>query len=316
MRADRLLQIVSLLRAHGRLTAVDLAHRLEVTPRTIMRDMEALSTAGVPVYAERGRRGGFALLPGYRPAVEQLSAAEVEAVLLAGVGELGRLGRGDDLSRALRKITVAVAPELVRSAERVSERVVIDPTGWYGAADPLPCFAPVQQAVLADRRLRIHYQNKELSPASTRTVDPYGLLQAAGSWYLIAAHRGRPRTYRLSRVQRAEVLEEPSNRPADLDLPAMWRQLREQFSRPPAIPIRLEITDRKPHLVSIMLARTAGGPPRIDPGPPMIMELEVSGLDAAVAGLAGLGAGVRVLHPPELITLLRRRLAETAALYT
>lgn len=315
MRADRLLQIVSLLRTHGRLSANQLAVRLEVTARTILRDMEALSAAGVPVYAERGRHGGFALVPGYRPAVENLTGAEVEAVLLAGVGELGRLGRGHDLSRALRKITDAVGPDLARSATRISERIVIDPTGWYGTQDSLPCFESVQQAVLGDRRLRIDYQTKELVPPSSRTVDPYGLLEAAGTWYLIAAHRGRPRTYRVSRMLRADVLDQQSARPTELNLQALWRDLRAQFTRPPTVPIRLEITDGRPHLITIMLARTAAGAPRIEPGPPMIMEVEVTGLEAAVAALAGLGAGVRVLDPPELIGLLRLRLSQAVALY-
>ncbi len=130
MRADRLLQIVGLLRQHGRLSAGELARRLEVTPRTVLRDMEALSTAGVPIAAERGRQGGFALLPGYRPAVEELSDQEVQALLLAGRVPADSVGLAGPMASALRKLAGSAAPEHGRSADRISERVVVDAAGW------------------------------------------------------------------------------------------------------------------------------------------------------------------------------------------
>lgn len=316
MRADRLLQIVSLLRTHDRLSANQLAVRLEVTARTILRDMEALSAAGVPVYAERGRDGGFALVPGYRPAVENLTGAEVEAVLLAGVGDLGRLGRGTDLSRALRKITDAVGPDLARSAERVSDRIVIDPTGWFGQGEnELPLFGVVQHATLGDRRLRLRYRGRNQTEAVDRTVDPYGLLQAGLSWYLIAAHRGRPHTYRIERIESATELREPAHRPADLDLRAVWQQLRTEYSRPPTLALRVEITDGRPNEARIMLGSLGSSPPRIEAGPPMIMSVDVLGVRTAVAALAGLGNRVRVLDPPEVIEALRQIAQEANSLY-
>ena len=316
MRADRLLRIATLLRTHGRLSADDLAGRLEVAPRTILRDMEALSSAGVPVYAERGRHGGFELLPGYRPAVEHLTGAEAEAVLLAGVGDLGRLGRGTDLGRALRKITDAVGPDLARSAERVSARIVIDPTGWFGHGEhELPMFGVVQHATLGDRRLRLRYHGRNQVEATTRTVDPYGLLQAGLSWYLIAAHRGRPHTYRIDRIESATELSEPAHRPPDLDLRAVWQQLRSEYSRPPTLTLRLEITDARPNEAMILLGNLNSGRPRIEAGPPMIMVVDVLGVRAAVAALAGLGNRVRVLDPPEVVEALRQTAQETSSLY-
>ncbi len=315
MRADRLLQIVGLLRRHGRLSAAELAKRLEVTPRTVLRDMEALSSAGVPVYAERGRTGGFALLPGYRPAVEELTAAETQALLLSGTGAVDRIGLGAPLGSALRKLSGTVSPDLVDAAERAAERIVIDPSGWFDAEDSLPHFATVQRAALGDRRLRLHYRHRNATRAAVRTVDPYGLLQAGRTWYLIAAHRGRPHTFRIDRVESATVLPEPSDRPADLDLRALWQQLRSTFARPPTLTVRLELTGAAPSEVMIMLASVGSGRPRLSEGPPTVIEVQTLGVHAAVAALGGLGAGVRVLHPPELVEHLVRSLTEARRLY-
>lgn len=302
VRADRLLQVVGLLRQHGRLSASELARRLEVTPRTVLRDMEALSTAGVPVVAERGRDGGFSLLPGYRPAVEELTAAEVQALLLAGRVPADSVGLAGPLASALRKVAGSAPPEHGRSAARISDRVLVDATGWWGATEELEHFDAVQQAVLADRRLRLTYRPRDPSHAGVRTVDPYGLLQAAGTWYLIAAHRGRPRSYRVSRVQAATVLDEPSSRPVNLDLRALWRELRTQFAGPPAQTIRLSCAPKRYELALIMLASQGASRPRVlDAGPPVVFEVEVHALRPTIGLLAGLGSAVRALAPPELL---------------
>jgi predicted DNA-binding transcriptional regulator YafY len=305
VRADRLLQIVGLLRQHGRLSAAELARRLEVTPRTVLRDMEALSTAGVPVVAERGRRGGFALLPGYRPAVEELTATEVQALLLAGRVPADSVGLAGPLATALRKLGGWAAPEHGRSADRISDRVIVDPNGWWTSPEQAEHFATVQEAVLTDRRLRLTYRPRDPSRTGVRTVDPYGLLQAAGVWYLIAAHRGQPRSYRVSRVLAATVLDEPSSRPADLDLRALWRELRSQFAGPPSHTIRLACDPARYELALTLLAGQGASRPRVvDEGPPVVFELEVHVLRPAVGVLAGLGSAVRALAPPELLELM------------
>jgi len=316
VRADRLLQIVGLLRQHGRLSAPELARRLEVTPRTVLRDVEALSTAGVPVVAERGRSGGFSLLPGYRPAVDELTAAEVQALLLAGRVPLESVGLSGPLASALRKVAGSVPPEHGRSADRVSDRVVVDAAGWWSSpaedrpdgragAGPADHFPTLQQAVLGDRRLRLTYRPRDPAGAGVRTVDPYGLLQAAGVWYLVAAHRGRPRAYRVSRVLAATVLDEPSRRPPDLDLRALWERLRAEFAPPPSCTIRLACDAMRSELVATLLAGQGASRPRVlDEGPPVVLELEVHGLRQAVGVLAGLGSAVRALHPPELRELV------------
>jgi predicted DNA-binding transcriptional regulator YafY len=305
VRADRLLQIVGLLRQHGRLSASDLARRLEVTPRTVLRDMEALSTAGVPVVADRGRTGGFSLLAGYRPAVEELTDVEVQALLLAGTVPADSVGLAGPLASALRKVAGAAPPEHGRSAARISDRVLVDTSGWWGATEQLEHFDTVQQAVLTDRRLRLTYRPRDPSGTGVRTVDPYGLLQAAGTWYLIAAHRGRPRSYRVSRVLAATVLNEPSSRPADLDLRALWRELRSQFAGRPSHTIRLSCDPARYELALTLLAGQGAGPPRVlDAGPPVVFEVEVHVLRPTVGLLAGLGSAVRALAPPELLELM------------
>lgn len=316
MRADRLLQIVGLLRQHGRLSAAELARRLEVTPRTVLRDMEALSTAGVPVVAERGRQGGFALLPGYRPAVEELTAAEVQALLLAGRVPADSVGLTGPLASALRKLGGWAAPEHGRAADRISDRVLVDASGWWGSPEEAEHFGLVQQAVLADRRLRLTYRPRDPAGTGVRTVDPYGLLQAAGVWYLIAAHRGRPRSYRVSRVLAATVLDEPSHRPADLDLRALWGELRSQFAGPPSHTIRLSCDPARYELVLLLLAGQGASRPRVlDEGPPVVFELEVHVLRQTVGVLASLGSAVRALAPPELLEMMVTVAEELLAAY-
>jgi predicted DNA-binding transcriptional regulator YafY len=315
MRADRLLQVVALLRTHGRLSATELATRLEVSVRTVLRDMEALSAAGVPVYAERGRTGGFALLPGFRPAVEDLTAAETQALLLSGSGSVHAAGLEGPLRTAVRKLSVRLAPELARSAERMADRVVIDPDGWFGEGHEVPQLAAIQEAVFGDRRLRLRYRGRNDVRGSVRTLDPYGLLQAGRTWYLVAAHRGRPHTYRIDRVETAEVLDEASERPADLDLRGLWRELRAGFARPPRLTVRVEIRDAQPSEASIMLAAVGSGRPRVVQEDPMVLEVEVLAPRTAVAALAGFGDRVRVLEPPEVVAALREALAAGTSLY-
>lgn len=317
MRADRLLQVVALLRAHGRVSATALATRLEVSPRTVLRDMEALSAAGVPVYAERGRRGGFALLPGYRPTVEDLTEAETRALLLSGSGSVQGAGLDGALRSAVRKLSVRLDPGHTQAAARIADRVVIDADGWFGGGTDgdLTHLSTLQDAVFADRRVRVRYRGRNDVRGAVRTLDPYGLLQAGRTWYLVAAHRGRPHTYRIDRVEHAEVLPEASARPPDLDLRALWRELRAGFARPPRLTVRVAITDAQPAEAMIMLAAVGSGRPRVVAEEPMVLEVEVLSARTAVAALAGFGGRVRVLDPPEVVDAMTHALRAAAACY-
>jgi len=307
MRADRLLTLVALLRRHGKLSASELARRLEVDRRTVLRDVEALSTAGFGIYAERGRNGGFALLPEYRPDVGGLSADEARALFLAG-GQptLDRLGLAAPLASALTKLGMELPPEHQQQIDRTSSRIVIAAAGWTTGPDSLPCWETVQQAVFDDRRLRFDYLPRPGRRPGVRTVDPYGLLQAAGDWYLVAAHRGRPRTYRVSRMTSARILAQPAVRPDDLDLAALWEQLRAEYAdAATAIMIKLRVPRQWLDLVRRNLAVQLAGPPVITAdGDTMIIEAPVTGIRGTTGMLAGFGDMIEVLEPPELIDSL------------
>ena len=228
MRADRLLSLVLLLRSRGRMTASALARELEVSTRTVLRDVEALSAAGIPVYAERGRDGGFALLPGFTTDLTGLTADEAVALLTARSRDASEaLGLGDAFSSAFRKI-VAALPESARAgAAGAAGRVLVRPGGFLGDPEPEPALAAVRRAVVAGRRVRIRYPSR--GEERWRTVDPLGLVSAAGRWYLLALHDDADRTYRVSRIREVAELDEPARRPAGVELRELWERRRADF---------------------------------------------------------------------------------------
>lgn len=224
MRADRLLQILALLRRHGRLPARRLAEILEVSERTVLRDMEALSAAGVPVYTDRGRHGGCALLEGYRTEVSGLSPGEAQALFAWTSGTAAaELGLSGELSSALTKLSATVPAPALETAEALASVVVVDRRRWFAAAEEVPLLPVLRDAATRKRRLRLRYASPRTNgEPGTRTVDPYGLVENAGRWYLLAAHRGQQRTYRVSRIVSATVLDEPARVPDDLNLAEAW----------------------------------------------------------------------------------------------
>jgi len=319
MRSDRLLSVLLLLQAHGRLSARDLAGRLEVSERTIHRDVEALSAAGVPVYAERGRHGGIALLPGYRTDVSGLTSAEARALFVfAGRGTLADLGLEGELRSALRKL-LSVLPEPHRpGAERAADRVVVDPRGWMRSRDDLPHLATVQEAVWRDRRLRIRYRRPGAPQAAERVLDPYGLVAKAGTWYLVGAGGGEPRLYRVSRIEAAEVTGEPADRPAGLDLEALWEELRGRVEdRGPGVTVRARVRAERVELLLRVVASQLTGPAVRGEARDgwAHLELRYPAEGAAQASLLGFGPAVEVLAPGTLRRDLRRAAAAVVALY-
>jgi len=224
MRADRLLSIMLLLQLYQRLTARELARRLEVSERTIHRDMEALSTAGVPVVAERGAGGGWALVDGYRTNLTGLNEAEVQT-LFAGLP--GPLLADLNLERAADAAQVkllAALPEAARAdAEYARRRIHVDVAGWGSAEEALPHLHTIQEAVWQGRRLLFTYGAGRAGGApAERTVDPLGLVAKGSVWYLVALSDGEVRSYRVSRVAAARLSDEPCERPPGFDLAAFW----------------------------------------------------------------------------------------------
>ncbi|MGY2117432.1 helix-turn-helix transcriptional regulator [Nocardia gipuzkoensis] len=235
MRADRLVSLVLLLRRHGRLSAATLARELEVSTRTVLRDIEALSAAGVPVYAERGRHGGFALLPGFQTELTGLNHDEALALLVAGSRRGAQaFGLGSALASAMRKVVDALPESYRATATGAAQRLLIDPeTDLFSrplVAEEVPdaIVTEVRRAVFAGHKLRIHYAAVDQTP-KWRTVDPIGLVTVRDQGYLLATRSGADRTYRLSRVLAAEELPEPAQRPDRVDLDRAWQERSTQF---------------------------------------------------------------------------------------
>jgi predicted DNA-binding transcriptional regulator YafY len=244
VRSDRLLSILMLLQSRGRVPAAELAGRLEVSVRTIYRDTEALSTAGVPVYAERGRHGGIALLPGYRTDMTGLTRDEARALfVLTTQGAHADLGLAAPLCSALAKVMTALPEPFRPAATAASQRILVDPAGWMRPAQAPGPLGILQGAVFADRRLRLRYRHSGQRAARGYTTDPYGLVCKSGVWYLIADHRGRPRLFRVSRVESAALAAAAVRRRPGADLASEWDRLRRQVEDQPT-PVRVVIRVR------------------------------------------------------------------------
>ena len=320
MRADRLVSLVLLLRQRGRMTAAALAKELEVTQRTVQRDIEALSAAGVPVYAERGRHGGFALLPGFGTELTGLNHEEALALVVAGSGRGEQVfGLGSALASAVRKVLDALPEGHRTSASEAARRLLVDPdsdlvlhrstTEEVGAA----VMTEVRRAVLGGHRLRIHYAAKD-RPPQWRSVDPIGLVTVRDRGYLLATRGGTERTYRLSRLLAAEELDEPAQRPDQIDLDRLWRERCAQFlDGGDQVTALVEVEPaRREDLVSAALAVRAG-----EPGADGRLRLEVTFQDAEHAEFAlwRLAADAEALGPEWLRTTLSDRAAAVSGVY-
>jgi predicted DNA-binding transcriptional regulator YafY len=229
MRADRLISIVLLLQANGRMTAESLARRLEVSQRTILRDMDALSSAGVPVVAERGTGGGWRLIDGYETKLTGLTPAEIRSLFLARPPALlAELGIKEAADAAWLKLRAALPVGVREQAEFVRQRLLIDSRNWRDSAESLTSLPVILESLWAGRRLRFQYEKSD-GEASAREVDPLGLVARANRWYLVASKGDEQRTYRVSRIRSAEILAEPCARPEKFDLAAYWEASTNRF---------------------------------------------------------------------------------------
>ena len=231
MRASRLVSILLLLQARGSLTAGELAEELEVSERTMYRDLFELGAAGVPVYGERGKGGGYRLLDGYRTNLTGLTAEEAGALLMSGApGPAAELGLGSLLAATRLKLLAAVPPALRETATRAEGRFYLDPGVWaHDRARDDRQLKTVAQAVWNDRRLEIRYRRPN-GQAVRRTLDPLGLVHKTGVWYLVAIHDGATRVYRVDRILAAEETETASRRPDDFDLVTFWKNWEAEFA--------------------------------------------------------------------------------------
>lgn len=308
MRSDRLISLLLLLQARGRLTAPTVAHELGVSVRTVYRDVDALCTAGVPVWTEQGRGGGIHLMPGYRTDMTGLTAAESRAlVAMSGRAVPDDLGMGSALASAVHKLVAAVPASHRDAAEEARKKVLVDHEGWYREAPSAPHLDTVQEAVWSGRRLRLRYRGGS-GDEHRYLIDPYGLVAKAGAWYLVGAHRGRARMWRVDRVLSATVEPESACVPTDLDLAAVWSRLRGELERPAGMaPVEVRLRAR-PDVVATVLRVTAGR--RLAPGPDTIppapaddgwchLTMTFRAPKGAMAALIAFGGDVEVLAPAE-----------------
>ncbi|MGA2560322.1 MAG: WYL domain-containing protein [Terracidiphilus sp.] len=229
MKSDRLLSVLLLLQAKGRVTERELAERLEVSQRTVHRDMEALSAARIPLSAVRGSRGGWELEKGWRTQVPGLNDGELRALLMAQPRALGHSRLAAAAESALNKLMAALPVPMQAQAAAMRQRLHVDPTGWRGTGDDVSMLAVVQEAVADDRRLAFDYTRAD-GQTGPRTVDPLGLVAKGLSWYLVARGTSGMRTYRVSRMQSITALATKFERPAQFDLAAYWKNSTAQFS--------------------------------------------------------------------------------------
>ena len=230
MRASRLLSIMMLLQAKGRMSAEALADELEVSVRTIYRDIDQLSAAGVPVYADIGRNGGFALLDGWRTRLTGLTAPAARALFLSGLpGPASELGLGDEVAAAELKLLAALPADWQSEATRMSSRFHLDPKGWFSTGPRPEFLKAVAEAVWTERRIWIKYDS--WTQVSERLVEPLGLVLKGGVWYLVGRRENGMRTYRLSQIQALTLTDERFERPAEFDLPRHWQESTAAFER-------------------------------------------------------------------------------------
>lgn len=313
MRADRLLAIMLLLQARGGMSAPELARELEVSVRTVFRDLDALSAAGVPVYADRGAQGGIRLLAGYRTDLTGLSSDEAQALLLLGIpGPLDELGLGGPRGAAERKLLAALPPAARRDAERTRERLHVDPEGWDRPPTDVVHLAALTDAVFRDRRLRLSYERGDMRRVM-RDVDPLGLVLKGGTWYLVAGVEGDERVYRVSRVRGVQVLDEPFTRPPDFNLNAFWASWTAAFEATTDwMTVRVRVSagfiSELPWTVGESV-RTSLQKARRRPDGSVTIDLRYYSMAEARRSLLGMGLEVEVLRPVRL----RREIAAAAA---
>lgn len=304
MRASRLVSLLLLLQARGALTAAALARELEVSVRTIHRDVEALAESGVPIYAERGPHGGIRLVDGYRTRLTGLTADEAEALFLSGLpGPAAELGLGTVVTAARLKVLAALPSELRGRATRLVERFHLDAAGWFQAGEPVPHLGALSEAVWEGRGVEVEYARGE-GPV-TRRLEPLGLVLKAGVWYLVALADGQARTYRVSRVLAVRPLDERVDRPAGFDLASYWAESSAAYEREaPRIDVTVRVhPDRVDQLRSAVGGRVVDAAQRLaDPDPDgwLRLRIRLDWPDEAAAHLLSAGSSIEVLEPLEV----------------
>ena len=323
MRASRLISVLLLLQTRGRMTAQQLANELEVSVRTVYRDVEELSASGIPVFADRGTNGGFQLVEGYRTRLTGLTTEEAEALFLSGYpGPAAQLGLGTVLAAAQLKVLAALPPELRSRAARLRRRFHMDAPGWFQEPEVAPHLQQIAEAVWADRRLSMHYRRGgETGVVVERVVDPLGVVLKAGAWYMVGRTDGGMRTYRVSRILDLTPLPDRFERPEDFDLADYWDKSVAAYAESlpsfaAIVKLRGEAFERLSGAIGQGQAGEAmGAATEPDENGWVTASVRLEDMWHAEAQLLQLGADVEVVEPAELRDRMAAVVRATAALY-
>jgi predicted DNA-binding transcriptional regulator YafY len=310
MRASRLVSVLLLLQARGRMTAERLAEELDVSERTIYRDLADLGAAGVPVYGERGEGGGYQLIEGYRTNLTGLTEEEAGTLLLTGVqAQAAQLGLGSLLATTRLKLLAAVPEGLREVAARAEQRFLLDPTRWaHAAARDQRHLQTVARAVWQDRQLRVVHDRT----GTGRRVDPLALVHKTGTWYLVASYHQRVLVFRVDRIRSASVLDAAAVRPAGFELQSFWSEWEREYAA--SLPTFVATVRLGPRAQQYRDLLGAAVPRAVDEDPPdgfgwVRQRLTFDSEDVAVAALLALAPEIEVVDPPRL----RERVTTTAA---
>ncbi len=323
MRASRLVSLLLLLQTRGRMTAQALADELEVSVRTVYRDVESLGASGIPIYADRGPAGGYQLLDGYRTRLTGLTEGEAATLFLAGMpAAAADLGLGSLLTAAQLKLRAALPDELAGRADRVRERFHLDAPGWFRPDEATPHLATVADAVWSERQLSVRYRRWKVPREVTRTLSPLGVVLKAGRWYLAAeTSPGRITSYVVANILEAETLDAGVVRPAGFDLGAFWHEWTTRFEQSvyqmtATVRVRASTLDFMRHISAYEMyrvAREGAGEP--DAAGWLTTTVPIESLRHGLTELLRLGAGVEVLEPVELREMMQASVHDLAEMY-
>jgi predicted DNA-binding transcriptional regulator YafY len=323
MRASRLLSIQMLLETRGRMSARALAETLEISLRTLYRDVDQLTAAGVPIYAERGCAGGFQLLEGWKTTLTGLTPAEAQAVFMTGLtGPAAELGLGADVEGARLKLLSSLPATWRDDAQRISSRFHLDPLAWYRETEAVPHLPGVAAAVWNGCELAIQYES--WTDTGERVVSPLGLVLKAGAWYLVAAIGAKPRTFRISNIQAATVQETRVKRPKNFELAAYWAESIRRFETGlytgEATLLATTAGLKSLRNLSSAVARAVAGAPASRRGKErkdgrIAVTIPIESVEHAAGQLLPLSSEVEIVQPVELRRAMVAKLKKIGRLY-
>jgi predicted DNA-binding transcriptional regulator YafY len=313
--------MLMILQSRGRQTATDLADELEVSERTIYRDVIALSTAGVPVYSERGPGGGIKLIESYRTNLTGLNPDEVRALFMLTIpAPVAELGIGKELRGALLKLSAALPSTLQQAEGNVRQRIIIDSEWWHPIDEPIPHLKDIHQAVWEDRLLQVCIRYASENVQLERVIEPYGLVSKGGVWYLVWRYEGYFGVHRLSSIWEVQILDNTFDRQVDFDLAAYWKEWCKSYvDNLPDYPVKVRVfPDLSPHLPRLFGSKirdTLDGTQVQDEDGWMILVLHFENIHQARSRILGFGGAIEVLEPLALRLSVADFAAQAVSLY-